>query len=367
MTENSLVVSHHGLSQEQLIAWFSEHVCEVAVCLPWLTKIARNEDGAVQAHDEEHLVELCLENETEIAEHRFSRRFPTARVRRVSGRDRLLVAGERCADDEAIMVFSIGGGDTGTEQGSSTIGIRVALRRGDGGGTGSKLWSGGMLLAEWLARGAGWRGSAQRCLDIAGKDVLELGAGIAALPSIVAAKSGALRVLATDGLADIVDAMQRNIEGNAPSVETGILKWAVAGQTAYPQSAQFDVILFADAIYTERGALLLADTLMSLIRPHGVIVGALPNLRVGVSSFEDDMRIRGFEASVVDLDSTVLQAASRQNLPATPDLVAGGSLDGYLLVIWRHSSKQYPSGHRGLRKRRGKFHRPGVESSIACT
>ena len=73
MAENSLVVSSHGLSATELASWFSEHHCELASC---------RKTGAVELSDE-CLVELVLENSTDIAEHVFISNFPSGTVRRV--------------------------------------------------------------------------------------------------------------------------------------------------------------------------------------------------------------------------------------------------------------------------------------------
>ena len=72
--------------------------------------------------------------------------------------------------------------------------MSLRLRAAAGGGSGARLWTGGVLLAEWLCRAA-----AKGHLRLRGKRVVELGAGAAALPALACAKHGA-RSLATDGL-----------------------------------------------------------------------------------------------------------------------------------------------------------------------
>eukprot|EP00435_Cladocopium_sp_Y103_P044251 s613_g12.t1 len=77
--------------------------------------------------------------------------------------------------------------------GKGSQNVSLHLRAAVGGGTGARLWTGGMLLAEWLLQ------ATKDGLRLKDKQVLELGAGAAALPSIVAARCGA-SVVATDGL-----------------------------------------------------------------------------------------------------------------------------------------------------------------------
>lgn len=71
------------------------------------------------------------------------------------------------------------------------------MRAAAGGGSGARLWTGGVLLAEWLCRAA-----AKGHLRLRGKQVVELGAGAAALPALACARHGA-RSLATDGLQEL--------------------------------------------------------------------------------------------------------------------------------------------------------------------
>lgn len=69
--------------------------------------------------------------------------------------------------------------------------------------------------------------------------------------------------------------MRQNVAQNAPLVQCSLLPWLTAGRRRYPKKEQFDIVLFADGIYTERGALLLADA-VTVERNPGI--GALPDL-----------------------------------------------------------------------------------------
>ncbi|CAE8597587.1 unnamed protein product, partial [Polarella glacialis] len=372
----------HGLCRRALAAWFSDNVCEVASYGP-LAEAPAGTD----------LVELFLENEAVIGASRFAQSFPSATVRPASSCDRihwsrddnvraaaadsnyvphiadhkehcvLQVAGQQTLqsesaedDDEAreagdevsegILELQLGPDRTG-----DMIPVSLVLRSGSSGGTGARLWSGGTLLAEWLLRADPSVG-----LIVKGADVLELGAGAAALPSIAAMRLGARRVLATDTVQQVVSLMRRNLAANAKTVDVEVKDWLAAGRRRPREEDQFDIVLFADGIYTERGALLLADAAMSLLRPAGALIGALPDLRAGISSFEEDLRARGFAASEVPLDKELVNAASRPHLDMkAAGLVAGGSVEGYRLLIWRRVDEEQQNL---MMRRRGKARAP---------
>ena len=96
--------------------------------------------------------------------------------------------------------------------------------------------------------------------------MLELGAGAAALPSLVAARAcGAAHVTASDTVGPVVTLLERSISANAPSAEARSLDWKVAGRRTYSHEEQYDVVLFSDGVYSERGGLFLADAISSLV------------------------------------------------------------------------------------------------------
>lgn len=351
------------------------------------------------------LVELYLENETEVALHRFSQSFPhcSARLARaadfrhpkalrrdtiglvptlgpahrlavcpgypLTGRDASEVGGgtkplrhleEQLQELETLLrngaagdpapatvteeemedSFSEVSSDDETGQldlclGKGSQNVSLQLRAAVGGGTGARLWTGGILLAEWLLH------ATKDGLRLKGKQVLELGAGAAALPSIVAARyGGAKHVLATDGLEEVVEQMRQNVAQNAPLVQCSLLPWLTAGRRRYPKKEQFDIVLFADGIYTERGALLLADAVTALLRPKGLLIGALPDLRAGIASFEEDLQTAGGGAR------RGAQAVSRPPAAAVPSTRDGP------LGTW-HRAHGAPRGARGARGARG--------------
>lgn len=140
------------------------------------------------------------------------------------------------------------------------------------------LWNGARVLADYFETHPG---------TVRAKTVLELGAG-AGLPSLVAGMLGAAKVVMTDYPdRDIVDVMQKNVDGCAllppppppppPTITGGgsgvvVAKGYIWGHAAAPLLAElprpdagFDVVVLADLLFrhTEHGHLLdtIRDTL----------------------------------------------------------------------------------------------------------
>eukprot|EP00933_Yihiella_yeosuensis_P060066 TRINITY_DN6203_c0_g1_i1.p1 TRINITY_DN6203_c0_g1~~TRINITY_DN6203_c0_g1_i1.p1 ORF type:complete len:369 (+),score=89.31 TRINITY_DN6203_c0_g1_i1:96-1202(+) len=341
MVENSLVVSGHGLPRQKLKDWFNDNVCEVARC---------RHMSLLNEVDDTFLVELFLENELEIGSSRYEKAFPEGKVRPAVAADMEVDASASSEEDAEEPLKQTLDLTLGPDINGEDVPVSLSVWPGSGGGTGAKLWSGGSLLAEWLLRNS----TVQELME--GADVIELGAGAAALPSIVAARFGARKVVATDILQSIVSLMKGNLRRNVLNsdiVEGIVLDWLPAGRKNYKESQKFDVVMFADGIYTERGALLLADAATSLLRDSGTLIGALPDLRAGISSFESDLRIRGFAATKINISDELLKAASRPHLHKNAaNLVAGGSLEGYRLVMWKKATEEEQMKMR--RPKRGK-------------
>ena len=121
MTENSLVIQNYRVSNEELLKWFGEHVGEVARCL----RCAEPADAV--------LLELVLENEIERALDRFTMYFPAACARRAQPADYASLV-EHCTGE---LHMKLGG----------VMDVTLRLSPSTGGGTGSKLWSGGITLS----------------------------------------------------------------------------------------------------------------------------------------------------------------------------------------------------------------------------
>jgi len=110
----------------------------------------------------------------------------------------------------------------------------------------AELWPSGVALARVVAG-----------LDLAGKRVVELGAGLG-LPSLAASLVGA-DVLATDWAEDAVALLRRNAARNALSLRVERVRWDDPGPLL--AQAPWDVVLGADLLYERRNA----DQLLGLL------------------------------------------------------------------------------------------------------
>lgn len=146
------------------------------------------------------------------------------------------------------------------------------------------VWPAARGLALALAR----RGPA-----LAGKEVLELGCGLA-LPALVAAKLGA-RVTATDLHPDVPAFLARNLEWNglAPdAVRYRELDWRSA-----PALGAFDLVVASDVLYEAGHPGPVARALAAQVGPTGRIVLADPG-RAYLQAALDELERLGFRAEV---------------------------------------------------------------------
>jgi len=245
-------------------------------------------------------------------------------------------------------------------------GLELAVRRSEeSGGTGTDPWRGGLILARhicmWLDKeyivsckedSEDSMGLSSRIL-FHNKDVMELGAGSAGLPSMAlaatcrsrgSAEDVSLRSLVTsDGVDEIVSALQRNVTANHldDSICVKHIDWNHLPATASGQdgnSVLADTIIFADCVYNEEGAMALCSTIRALLTPGGHVVGVLPDFRVGLDSFEKSMEKSGFrprviprieEESVMGVDST------HQSVVDNAFVCSGGGGKHYRIMWWR--------------------------------
>jgi predicted nicotinamide N-methyase len=113
----------------------------------------------------------------------------------------------------------------------------------------AELWPSGVALAELVSG-----------LDLDGKRVLELGAGLG-LPSLAAALRGAA-VLATDWAEEAVALLRENAARNGIALRAERVRWDDPGLPL--AEAPWDVVLGADLLYEERNAKLLLELLPQL-------------------------------------------------------------------------------------------------------
>jgi len=139
---------------------------------------------------------------------------------------------------------------------------------------------------------------------VAGKRVLELGAGIGALPSLVAARAGAKTVLASEGEPTLIPFLRNNVACNskegACAVEVLQLKWGVAEDEQTLLSA--DVIMGADVVFGGGGgsadsqrALLESLSRAAACRSHLVVLISWCMRYKSESVFFSAARICGFD------------------------------------------------------------------------
>eukprot|EP00727_Mastigamoeba_balamuthi_P005647 m51a1_g1701 hypothetical protein (273) ;mRNA; f:497087-497972 len=133
--------------------------------------------------------------------------------------------------------------------------------------TGADLWRGpSALLCRWVAAHAA---------DFAGRRVLELGAGIAALPAVAAAVCGAAHVVATDGLPLVVAVLAENVLANKVDCHVRTLVWRpdrdAPGDCDLGELG-FDYVIAADAVYVTSSAVPFLDTAMRHVRPGGSVL-----------------------------------------------------------------------------------------------
>jgi predicted nicotinamide N-methyase len=103
----------------------------------------------------------------------------------------------------------------------------------------AELWPSGVALADAVAR-----------LDVRGRKVLELGAGLG-LPSLAAAICGA-DVVATDWADDAVALLRRNAGRNGVALRAERVRWDDPAPLV--RAAPWDLVLGADLLYEQRNA-----------------------------------------------------------------------------------------------------------------
>ena len=111
----------------------------------------------------------------------------------------------------------------------------------------AELWPSGVALAAHVGR-----------LDLAGKRVLELGAGLG-LPALAAALRGA-DVLATDWAEDAVALLRANAARNGVGLRAEVARWDDPARFG----SSWDLVLAADVLYEQRNAEQLLELLPRL-------------------------------------------------------------------------------------------------------
>ena len=210
-----------------------------------------------------------------------------------------------------------------------------------GGGTGADPWRGGILLSKLICC---WSHAVDDLPTVQelfhAKDVIELGAGSSGLPSMALARLidgqegldpvRPSSIIATDGIDEIVNVLTQNVSRNglSNSVDVQFLDWNHLSDSGSTFTA--DTILFSDCIYNEEGADALSKAIQHILRPGGSVIGVLPDMRVGLSRFENNMKECGFEPR--DISSLLIKfkgSASDERF-----LCSGGGTKNYRVVLW---------------------------------
>ena len=240
-------------------------------------------------------------------------------------------------EQERVRTLSLRAGRPSSSSATKPLTLRVHLGSAEG-GTGSETWKGGIMLAELLhARLAS--GDRLFASLVNGADVIELGAGCSALPSMALAKtcrrlraSGGPRprtIIATDGIDEIVSRLQVNVLLNSTSSALKVrqLDWSslVSKQYRAKMAAVLrargsnrrvlaaNLVLFSDCLYSLQAATLLFEAIDSLLVEGGAVIGVLPHPREGVEEFLALMKRAGFQERVLEaVESPALDACSEE-------------------------------------------------------
>lgn len=148
------------------------------------------------------------------------------------------------------------------------------------------LWPASIALAEFLVE----------CVDLEGKRVLELGAGLA-VPGLAAARAGA-QVIATDWFEEPLEFVQSSARLNGITIETRQIDWRYP-----PEELQFDLIVGADLLYERRNHEAILACMEALLAPNGVAVLADP-VRHMTPTFIALAEARGWSCSAQRVDQS---------------------------------------------------------------
>ena len=143
------------------------------------------------------------------------------------------------------------------------------------------------FAAIWpAARGLAAHLASEQAKFLSGKTVLELGCGLG-LPSLVASKCGARRVVATDMHPDCEEFLRRNCERNdIPPVEFVMVDWRQQDLNL----GKFDYVIASDVLYDRQHAPSLAAFVARHIMPDGHVIisdQGRPYLQDFVTSMQD--------------------------------------------------------------------------------
>ncbi|NTU57618.1 MAG: methyltransferase domain-containing protein [Chlorobiaceae bacterium] len=126
-------------------------------------------------------------------------------------------------------------------------------------------------------------------LDLEGKSVIELGAGVG-IASVAAARKGA-RVLATDYSTEALKFVRYNALRNGVQLDTGRLDWRMV-----MTDEKFDIVIAADVLYERVNLLPIVTAIDTLLAPGGAAYIADPRRRLA-EQFLELVAENGFRVS----------------------------------------------------------------------
>ena len=237
-------------------------------------------------------------------------------------------------------------------------GIELSVQKSEvPAGTGTYPWRGGYILSKQICH---WAMSPGSCGNNTGAEdedaerrkeykidfsslfcnraVLELGAGAAGLPSMTLGKisislRSAMNLTCSDGIDEVVDALQANITDNELDgcINVQQIDWndyALNDNAKVANVTEVDTIIFADCIYNEECAITLSKTIFRLLKAGGHVIGVLPSFRPGMSLFEQRMRDHGFISTNIPIFATEENDSF---------VCSGGGGKDYRLLLWLYS------------------------------
>jgi predicted nicotinamide N-methyase len=131
------------------------------------------------------------------------------------------------------------------------------------------LWPASIALAEFLVE----------CVDLEGKEVLELGAGLA-VPGLAAARAGAT-VVVSDWFGEPLEFAHSSARLNGLDITTRQLDWREP-----PEGESYDLIIGADLLYERRGHGPILDCVGRLLRPGGTFILSDPQRHTALGFWE---------------------------------------------------------------------------------
>lgn len=172
--------------------------------------------------------------------------------------------------------------------GDITLNIReLAFAEAD---LGWQTWSSGQLLTQLISEGT---------IHVKGQELLEIGCGTG-LPSLLACKLGAKKIIMTDFFPAVLENAKYNSEknGGGDTIEVHSLDWNDWPTAQLSIGRRFPLVIGADLVYDEVHAMQVPEVIAAFLdkdpssRAYVVLPG--PTFRSGISTFEQRLEGVGF-------------------------------------------------------------------------